>query len=185
MSSLPKKVLFILPHHNFRDKEYTWMVEVFDAAGIEHEVASSHLSEAQGRFGTIVVPDVNVSFVSSGDYDGFIFVGEEAAAEFYGEPEVIKLALNAIATHKVVAAIGHAVPILGFTGQLNSRKVAAPPELKTMIEEAGAFYTGRLIEQDGDILTASGPYGVRELAESFIKALEWADGAKAGRNYLR
>jgi len=181
-----KKVLFILPHHDFRDKEYSWIVERLDEAGISHEVASSHMSEAQGRFGSIVAPDVNVAFVSSADYDAFVFVGEEAANEYYANPEISKLILNAISTRKVVAAIGHAVPVLGYSGKLTGRKVTGPDEIRYQIEETGAFFTGKLVERDEDIITASGPYAVRELAESIIKALEWSDAAGAsGRTYLR
>lgn len=185
MNAQNKKVLFILPHFDFRDKEYIWIVERLDVAGIDHEVASSHLSEAQGRFGTIVKPDVAVNFVSSGDYDAFIFVGEEAAKEFYAQPEIVKLVINAITTHKLVAAIGHAVPILGYSGLLANKRVTGPDEIRPDIEESGAFFTGRLVEQDGDIITANGPYATRELAESVIKALEWSSGEGAGRPYLR
>lgn len=186
MSLQNKKALFILSHHDFRDKEYTWLVEHFDNAGISHEVASSHLSEAQGRFGTLVKPDVAINFVSSGDYDAFIFVGEEAAKEYYAHPEVTKLVINAIATRKVVAAIGYAVPVLGYSGHLTGRKVTGPDEIRTEIEESGAYFTGRLIEQDGDVITANGPYAVKELAESVVKALEWSDKSDlAGRTYLR
>lgn len=185
MNAQNKKVLFILPHVDFRDKEYGWVVERLDAAGIAHEIASSHLSEAQGRFGTILKPDVLINFVSSGDYDAFIFVGEETASEYYAQPDVVKLVINAITTHKVIAAIGHAVPILGFSGLLASKRVTGPDEIRTNIEESGAFFTGRLVEQDGDIITANGPYATRELAESVIKALEWSSGEGTGRPYLR
>lgn len=186
MNSVNKKVLFILPHQEFRDKEYTWIIERLDEAGIVHEVASSHQSEIQGRFGTLVVPDVTINFVSSSDYDAFIFVGEEAAKEYYAHPEITKIVMNAVATRKVVAAIGYAVPILGYSGYLNSRKVTGPDEIRAEIEESGAFFTGRLVEQDGDIITANGPYAVKELAESVIKALEWSDGDnRSGRPYLR
>lgn len=186
MSLQNKKVLFILPHHDFRDKEYSWIVERLDPLGITHEVASSHLSEAEGRFGTVVKPDVSINFVSYSDYDGFIFVGEETASEYYSSPEINKLVIGALSVRKVVAAIGHAVPILGFSGKIAGRKVTGPDEIKHNIEETGAFFTGRLVEQDGDIITASGPYAVRELAESVIKALEWSDGeSKDGRPYLR
>src|SRR5450759_2677468 len=125
-----KKVLFILPHYDFRDKEYTWIVERLDEAGIAHEVASSHLSDAQGRFGTLVKPDVSINFVSSGDYDAFIFVGEEAAKEYYAQPEIVKIASDAITTHKIVAAIGLAVPIIGYSGHFNKRKVTGPAEIR-------------------------------------------------------
>jgi putative intracellular protease/amidase len=181
-----KKVLFILPHHDYRDKEYTWIVERLDEVGIAHEVASSHASEAQGRFGTIVVPDVTLSYVSSGDYDAFIFVGEEAAREYYGQPDAVKIATDAISTRKLVAAIGYAVPILGYTAHLNGRKVTGPDDSRADLENTGAFFTGRLVEQDGDIITANGPYAVRELAETLIKALEWADKSElSGRTFLR
>jgi putative intracellular protease/amidase len=186
MNQSNKKVLFILPHYDFRDKEYTWIIERLDQAGISHEVASNHLSEAQGRFGTIVKPDVLVNYLSSADYDAYIFVGEEASREYVDNPEISRIIINALSVHKVIAAIGYAVSILGFSGILAGRRVTGPEELQTEIENTGAFYTGRLIEQDGDILTANGPYAVRELAESIIKALEWSDEENIkGKPYLR
>lgn len=181
-----KKVLFILPHHDFRDKEYSWFVERLDEANIGHEVASSHLSEAQGRFGTIVVPDVALNFVSYADYDAFIFVGEEASKEYYSNPEINKIIVGALTDHKIVAAMGYAVPILGYSGRLAGRKITGPSEIQGEIENTGAFFTGRLVEQDGNIITASGPYAVRELAETVVKALEYANAENLnGRNYLR
>ena len=175
-----------MPHHGFRDKEYSWIVESLDEVGITHEVASSHLSEAQGRFGTLVKPDVAINFVSAGDYDAYIFIGEEAAQEFYANAEISKLVINVITIRKVLVAIGRAVPILGYSGHLAYRRVTGPAEIQTEIEESGAFFTGRLVEQDGDIITASGPYATREVAKSLIKALEWADqDTGSGRAYLR
>ena len=184
-----RKALFILPHHNFRDKEYLWIKERLSTAGITSEVASSHLSEIQGEFDTILTPDTLVSYVSSGDYDAFIFIGEEAAKEYYADPEITKLVTNALVTHKVVAAIGFAVPILTYSGELTGRKVTGPDSIQSEVEDAGAYYTGRLIEQDGEIITAHNPYATRELAESIIKALEWSsiEGTEGttGRPYLR
>jgi protease I len=180
-----KKVLFIIPHADFRDKEYTWIVERLDELGIMHEVASSHMSEAQGRFGTLIKPDVSISYVSSGDYDVFVFVGGAGAKEYYAHPEIVKLVINAISTHKIVVAIGLAVPILGYSGLLANKKVTGPANIQTEIEGTGAFYTGRLLEQDGDIITANGPYATKEVAETIIKALEWSSGEGTGRPYLR
>jgi hypothetical protein len=42
-----------------------------------------------------------------------------------------------------------------------------------------------LVEQDGDVITANGPYGTREFADSIIKALEYTVGTGTGRQYLR
>jgi len=184
-----KKVLFILPHYGFRDKEYTWIKERLDEVGITSEIASSHLSEIKGQFGTLLTPDTLLSYVSSGDYDAFIFIGEEAAKEYYADPEITRLVTDALITHKLVAAIGFAVPILTFSGQLTGRKVTGPDSIQREVEDAGAFYTGRLVEIDGDVITAHNPYSVRELAEGIIKALEWSNGdhtsEQTGRTYLR
>lgn len=181
-----KKVLVILPHYNFRDKEYSWLRERLDAAGVTTEVASTHLSEAQGRFGTIVNPDCLVSFVEANDYDAFIFVGEEAASEYFDNPDILRTLETAFAKRKIVAAIGAAVPIVAFTGHLVGRKVTSVESERTRLEELGAYFTGNLVEQDGDIITANGPYGTREFADSVVKALKWSSVVTGnGRTFLR
>jgi putative intracellular protease/amidase len=180
-----KKILLILPHYGFRDKEVTWLVERFEPKGIVTEIGSTHLSEAQGRFGTLVQPHVLIGFVEAGDYDGFIFIGEEAASEFYGNEHIQRIIENAFATRKLVAAIGAAVPILTYTGKLVGKKVTSLDNEQSRLEELGCYFTGRLVEQDGDVITANGPYATREFAESILKALRWSVGSGSGRQYLR
>jgi putative intracellular protease/amidase len=180
-----KKLLMLLPHYGFRDKEVTWLLERFIPKGIKVEIASTHLSEAQGRFGTLVKPHVLIKFVESGDYDGFVFIGEEAASEFFDNEDVRRIIDHAFATRKIIAAIGAAVTIIAYTGKLTGKKVTSSDSEKDKIEELGGFYTGRLVEQDGDVLTANGPYATREFAESIMKALKWSVGSGNGRTYLR
>lgn len=181
------KVLFLLPHHNFRDKEYTWLKERFDENGITSEVASTHLSEAQGRFGTLVKPDVLINFVESADYDAYIFVGEEAASEFFNNRDVQRIIERAMSLRKIVAAIGEAVPVLLYSGHFTNRKVTTTEAQKSKVEELGTYFTGRIVEQDGDLITANGPYGTREFAEAIIKALAWSKkpASANGRQYLK
>lgn len=181
------KVLFILPHYNFRDKEYTWLKERFDEKGIHSEVASTHLSEAQGRFGVLVKPDVLINFVESEDYDAYIFVGEEAASEFFDNREIQRIVERARNKKKIIAAIGEAVPIVLYTGHFTGKKVTTTETQKKKIEDLGAFFTGRIVEQDSDLITANGPHATREFAEAIVKALEWNRKASSnnGREYLR
>lgn len=179
-----KKVLIIIAHEGFRDKELSWLTERFDVADIGYDIGSSHLSEAKGRFGDIVVPDVLIRLVNSADYDGFILVGEEAAQEFVGNEDVIKIVEHAADRSKLVAAIGEAVMVLTRSRILNGRKVTGPSHLKPTFEEAGAFFHGKLVEIDNNLITASGPYGTREFAEAIVEYL--AEGeTHTGRKYLR
>lgn len=181
-----KKVLLILPHYNFRDKEYSWLRERFEPAGLTVEVASTHLSDAEGRFGTTVKPDVLTSFVEANDYDAFVFVGEEAAlTEYMNDKNIQRILESAFSRRKIVAAIGCAVPIIAFSGHLVGKKVTTSEAEKNRMEELGSYFTGRLVEQDGDVITASGPYATREFAEDIIKAIKWSVGTGSGRQYLR
>lgn len=186
IQQLTQKALVILPHYNFRDKEYTWVRERLDEAGVRVEVASTHLSEAQGRFGTLVCPDVLISYVEASDYDAYIFIGEEAAAEFIGNVDIRRIIESAHASNRIIAAIGAAVPIIGYSGKLVGKKVTSVETEKKRLEDMGAFYTGKISEQDGQIITANGPYGTREFADAIIKTLEYSSGiVPEGRPYLR
>lgn len=182
-----KKVLIILPHYNFRDKEYTWIRERLETTGVCINVASSHLSEAQGRFGTLVQPDFHINYVDGRDYDAFIFVGEEASNEYYGHQDIIRLLESAFNERKIVAAIGAAVPIIAYSGKLVSKKITSVEAERARLEEMGSFFTGKIVEQDGDIITANGPYGTREFGEAIVKALIWSKSTNklSGRQYLR
>lgn len=181
-----KKVLFIIPHDNFRDKELTWVAERLDEAMIGYEVASTHISDAIGQFGHVVTPDVLIKHVSPADYNGYIFVGEEVASKYVGDPEITRLLEGAFSLKKVVAAIGHAVTIIAGSSHITNKKVTCIPNDLAKIESAGAYYTGRIIEQDGDLITANGPHATREFAEAIVKALNWADdNSLEGRRYLR
>jgi putative intracellular protease/amidase len=181
---MSKKILLILPHDGFRDKEYSWLVERFKEGGIIFDVASSHLSVAKGLYGELVKPDVLLRSVSPSEYEAYILIGEEAASEYFGNNDVISILEYASEHSKLVGAIGLAVSVLTRSRIVSGRRLTGPTDLQRTIEDAGAFYHGRLIEIDNNLITASGPYGTREFAEAIVEYL--GDGkSKSGREYLR
>lgn len=179
-----KRLLIILPHEGFRDKEFAWVVERLENSGIQFAVASTHLSDAKGRFGDLVKPDVLVRQVHPDIYDGYIFIGEEAAEEYVNNPEAVKLLEHAADYSKLVGAIGHAVLVLTSSRILTGRKVTGPSDLQNRFEEAGAFFGGKLVEKDGNLITASGPYGTREFGEEIVEYFSEDEGL-SGRKFLR
>ncbi len=181
---MSKKLLLVLPHDNFRDKEYSWLAERLQAAEIEFKVVSSHLSEAKGRFGDIVKPDLLLKDASLESYDGVVFIGEETAREYVGVSDITKILDYAKAHHKLVAAIGEAVAVLLGNHIVSGVKLTGPAELSSKIEEAGAFYRGKLVETDYNLITANGPYAVREFTEAIVNWLQ-GEHKKEGRKFLR
>lgn len=184
MNKILKKILLIIPHDSFDDNEYQELYSGLVNGGFDVEVASSHLSEAQGRFKCLVVPDVLVDFVEAGDYDGFVFVGEEAAREYYTSATILRILDQASLSGKIIAAIGEAVPILAYTGKLAGIKVTGPEVERRRLEELGAIFTGNYIEINNNFITSRGPETIREFTTAIINTLDWTPHPSE-RVYLR
>jgi putative intracellular protease/amidase len=176
---MEKKVLIVIPHNNFDDEEYKTVKEVLHSHGHTVETASTHLSEAQGKYSMSLTPDCLIGYVESGDYDAFVFIGEEAASEYYSNPDVLRIINQAHLTGKLLAAIGKAVTILAYSGKLTNQLVASDESEKSRLEELGAFFSPNPICETDDFITAA-PGEAQELGERVVSAL---DLGKSG--YLR
>ena len=168
------KVLVVIPHDRFRDEEFE---AVFNTLGVDHEIAigSSHHTEAKGQFGLLVEPDINISFVEPSDYDCVVFIGGIGVEEYLNEGNIMRLIQNFFHDRKLICAIGSSVELLVYAGILANRKVTTDPSTASRVQDAGAYFTGRSTEVDGDILTAIGPDESDEFAESIRKALQYLD----------
>lgn len=173
------KVLIVIPHDRFRDEEFTGVVDTLKGANHEVMIGSTHHTEAKGHFGLLVKPDINVRFVEPGDYDAFIFIGGRGIEEFIFESYLSNLIQSAFYERKLIGAIGMAVEVLTYAGILTGRKVTCDTGTIQLVENVGAFYTGRIVEQDGEIITGAGIRSVDEFAKTVVKGLEWRTNRKA------
>lgn len=171
-----KRVVLIIAHENFADPEYTEPRAVFEAAGFEITVASSSLETATGGQGTQVQPDILVSDVAVGDYDAFVFVGGMGCMEYWDNPDAHRIAQDAVAEGKVLAAICAAPVILARAGMLEGKQATVAnsgwQEGVSELEAGGATYTGAAVERDGLIVTGNGPSASRQFGETIVTVLE-------------
>lgn len=87
------------------------------------------------------------------DYSGILFCGGPGAAELADNADCHRLARDADAQGKLVAAWGEAVAVLGRAGIVRKRKVTGDPALREMLEKAGARYTRAQVVVDGTLVT--------------------------------
>jgi protease I len=167
-----KKVVMILAHENFRDEEFLQPAEILEKRGVEVKVASSKLGPAKGSQGMMVKPDMLLSEVKVNDFDAVIFVGGGGASEYWDDPVAHKLAQDACNLGKVVAAICIAPVTLARAGILKGKKATVWDSEGGQLKALGADYTGKPVEKDGKIITASGPFAAKDFGEEIIKALE-------------
>ncbi|MCL4387258.1 MAG: DJ-1/PfpI family protein [Patescibacteria group bacterium] len=167
------KALMILPHFEFRDEEYEVVRKSLDEAKIKVIVASSSLTEAKGTHNSLVNPDVLLNQVNARDYDAVILVGGPGAKEYYENGTVMQIVRDAFFERILLAAIGRTPSILAYAGIIAGKKITGYPHEQNIIETCGGYYTGRLVEQDGELITGNGPDSSPEFAAAVVKALSW------------
>ena len=166
-----KRAVMIIAQDGFRDEELLQPKEILERNGIEVKVASTSLTQATGMLGAKVKPDILVSDINIRDFDAVVFVGGVGASQYWDDPVAHKLAQDAFATGRIVAAICIAPVTLAKAGILKGKRATVFSSEVAQVKAAGANYTGRPVEKDGNIITASGPTAAEEFGSEISRAL--------------
>jgi protease I len=169
------KVLIVIPHDRFRDEEFTAIYNALKGADQEITIGSTHHTEAQGHFGLLVKPDINIGFVGPRDYAAMIFIGGRGIEEFILDTATQDSIVTASNEGCLICAIGMAVELLAYSGILNDKKATCDTGTIPLIESSGGYYTGSYVEMDGSVITASGIRAKDEFAQTVAKELKSRD----------
>lgn len=166
------QVLLIIAPENFRDEEYAEPRAVFEAAGYTVVVASASLETATGMLGMEVQPDLLLADVQVGDYDAVVFIGGMGARAYWDDPQVHRIAQEAVAAGKVVGAICIAPVILARAGVLEGKQATVFKGNCGELEAGGAICDSDVpVQRDGLIVTANGPAAATAFGEAVLDAL--------------
>jgi putative intracellular protease/amidase len=146
-----QRALFVLPDR-FSANEYSIPRDILEGLGVAVTVAAWSPDPVLGSTGDQVRPEVLLGNVQTGDYDAIVFVGGQGVKP--GDPEAQRIARDAVAEGKVVAAICAAQAILTRAGVTEGQELPAAS-----------------IERDGLIIRATGPIKSREFGEMIAAAL--------------
>jgi protease I len=164
------RALFVI-YPRFNEDEYNVPRAVLEDAGVVVTVASSSSDLVKGGDKkTEVLPDLLLADARGSDYDAIVFVGGMGVD--VDDPESHRIAQEAVAEAKVVAAICIAPIILAKAGVVEGKQVTAATQWNTL-EKAGAIVvTSGNVVRDGLLITANSPGGAREFGETIAAALE-------------
>ena len=172
LSKSDKKILMIIASQNFRDEELLIPKKLFEKEGYSVVIAGTSLKPAKGMLGAVVTPQILIDQVKVDEYSAIVFVGGVGAKEYFNHPLAHKIAKEAVSKNKILAAICIAPRILAEAGVLKGKKATVWVSEGKTLEEKGAHYTGKPVEVDGNIVTASGPQAAEEFAKIIIKLLK-------------
>ena len=122
-----------------------------------------------GLYSLIVKPDILINDIKVKDYDAIVFIGGMGSGEYFDNPVAHKIAKQALDQEKIIAAICMAPTILANAGLLEGKKATCAQSYN--IEIKGAIATGKDIERDGNIITATGPGAAKKFGEEIVSAL--------------
>jgi putative intracellular protease/amidase len=87
-------------------------------------------------------------------FSGLILCAGPGVNELLDHPDVLRLAREAAAQEKLLAAWGNSVAILAKAGVLRGVRVTGDPALRETLVASGARYTGTQVQIDGKIVSA-------------------------------
>jgi len=166
-----KKIVMIIAASMFDSDEFKDPKDIFEQGGAKIIVACSTLSEetSTGFYKLTVKPDILINDVKVKDFDAIVFIGGFGVGEYFDNPVAHNIAKQALEQKKILAAIGLAPTILANAGLLNGKKATASSSYH--IKQKGAIYTGKHVERDGNIITATGPSATIQFGEAIVSAL--------------
>ncbi|MBU0577265.1 DJ-1/PfpI family protein [Patescibacteria group bacterium] len=165
------KILSVIAHQDFQDKEYGDSKAALEAAG-HKVVTASTTNTAHGKFGAEVEVDVMLADASSDDYDAIIFIGGPGSFEYFDDPTALNLAQDFYNAGKLTTAICAAPSILANAGLLEGVTVTGWSGGADNLKEKGANYTGGNVEVDGQIITGDGPMSATTFGEAIAENLK-------------
>jgi putative intracellular protease/amidase len=170
-----KNICLIIANKNFRDEEYSIISNIFNANGYKITVASTSLNAAEGFAGTVVNPDILIKKIIFNKYKALLILGGTGPAtgsviELEKNVDLHKILTKADKKHIIIGAIGYGPNVLAVAGILKNKKATAFDSLCLTINQA--IYTGKKVEVDGNIITASFSDQAENFAAAVLSAIE-------------
>jgi protease I len=167
-----KKIVMIIASQNFRDEELLQPKNILTEKGAEVKVACASLETAKGMLGAEVKPDLLVSEIKPEDWDAIILIGGTGASQYWDDSSIHSMLNEAVKQNKIVGAICIAPVTLANAGILSGKKATVSGSETQKLADKGAVCTGKDVERDGNIITASGPQAAKEFGNAIAQALK-------------
>jgi len=170
-----KRVLVLLAS-DFEDSEFRDVAGPLSIEGAVITVASTERGLLRGKRGDeSVMVDVLVRDVDVREYAAIYVPGGKAPSKIRGEAEVQKVVRDAFDYGLRIGAVCHGPQVLISAGIVKNKTMTSYPSVGKELEAAGANYSGRPVERDGSITTATDPRALAEFNTAFIREIACCD----------
>ncbi|MBD3360908.1 DJ-1 family protein [Candidatus Peregrinibacteria bacterium] len=164
------KILMVIAAKGYQDIEYETPKEILEQNG-HTVITTSTKPEAKGSLGGSTKVDILLKKVDPKDYDAITFIGGPGSHKLIKNRKTLSLAKNFYESGKLTTAICAAPAILANAGILEGKTATCHEGQSQTLIKKEANYTGSPVEQDSNIITASGPGAARDFGKKIAKAI--------------
>ncbi len=157
LEDLVEDVEFIYPYYRFKE-------EKFDV-----DIISPEIKTFKGKKGCTFASKKSIKDVDPEYYDILFIPGGYAPDRLRRYPEVLNFVRRMFELGKIIGAVCHGPWVLISAGIVKGKKITGYHAIKDDIINAGANYTGKPVERDGNIFTGTDPEAMAELIKEIIK----------------
>ena len=140
--------------------------------GVDVTLSTQLMTAAVGQHGYRVEPDLPVRDVNTDDFDLLVIAGGSGPEKLRLLGEAVDVARTMTEDGKLVAAIGHGVPLLISAGALDARTVTCSPGIRDDVRAAGALYRDESTIVDNNLLTCRGTDDLPEFCRRLVALLK-------------
>jgi len=170
---LEGKSVLILMASEYEDSEFRDVAGPLMLEGAQIVIASITLDELEGKRREVtVIPDITVDKVNIDSFSAIFIPGGRSPSKLRSNLIVQNIIKEAFDKGLRIGAICHGPQVLISAGIVKNRTLTSYPTVGEELEQAGANYTGKPVERDGNIITATDPTAIAEFNTVFIQEIE-------------
>jgi len=160
LENFVEEVEFIYPFYRLKEE------------GFVVNVLAPKIGEFKGKNGMTFVSNMRIEPDRIEEYDAVFIPGGYAPDRFRRDKETLEFIRNMYKQNKIVGAICHGPWTLISAGIVKGKKITGFFSIADDIRNAGAIYTGKPVEVDGNIITGTDPKAMPEMLKTFIEKIK-------------
>jgi len=166
------KKIAILLEDFVEDVEFIYPFYRFKEEGFTVDVLAPKVGEFTGKKGLVFHSSHRIDSENAHNYEAVFIPGGYAPDRFRRDRETLDFIRKAYTGNKIIGAICHGPWALISAGIIKGKRVTGFFSIKDDIQNAGAIYTGKPVEVDGNIITATDPKAMPEMMKILISILK-------------
>ena len=166
------KKVAILTADNTEDLEFFYPYYRLNEAGYQVDVITTDGESFKGKHGYEFEETKPIADAYPADYELIYIPGGDAPEKLRSNEEILDFVREFAASGKPIAAICHGAQVLISAELVEGKRIAAWPEIKDEVEEAGATFVDEALVEDGQLITARMPGDLHRHLYGVIQQLE-------------